>query len=242
MTAKNALIFGITGQDGAYLARFLIQRGYKVSGTSRGTDKELSNLKRLQIDDQVRIYVASVVDRAQVDEVIKAVQPSEVYYLAGQASVSLSFLKPDEAFSSITLGVLNVLEAIRSHHRTARFYHASSSEIFGDNATSSSEETPFRPLTPYGAAKAAATNLVDIYRAAYGMFACSGIAFNHESPLRPNNYVVKRIVNGVIDIVQKRSDRLHLGNCCIVRDWGWAPEFVECYWAMLQQKVPENFV
>jgi len=242
MIPKSALIFGITGQDGAYLAKFLLQRGYAVFGTSRDKSGKMSNLQHLQIDDKVQVHIVSVADSEEVREVVKYIHPSEIYYLAGQAQVSVSFAKPVEAFSSITIGTINVLEAIRSHCPDTKFYLASSSEIFGNNITPSSEETPFRPVTPYGAAKAAATNIVDIYRNAYGIFACSGIMFSHESPLRPENYVVKRIINGTIDIVEKRRNHLYLGNCSIVRDWGWAPEFVECFWKILQQETPQDFV
>ena len=242
MTAKCALIFGMTGQDGAYLAEFLLGRGYQVHGTSRTAAGTAGNLQRLKLQDRVRLHTVSPVVSAEVHDIVKAVQPTEIYYVAGQASVVVSFEDPVATFSSHVTGLLNVLEAMRAAKPDARLYSASSGQVFGDRPTPSAEDCPFNPCSPYGAAKVASMQMIKIYREVHGIFACAGITFNHESPLRPASYVPVRIVQGAFDIAQKRRTSVQLGNLHVVRDWGWAPEFVECFWLMLQQPVPEDFV
>ena len=169
--------------------------------------------------------------------------PDEVYFLSAQTSVGLSFELPAETVQSITLGTLNILEACRTAEKPFRLFHAGSSECFGDTGgLAANEQTPFQPRSPYAVAKAAAIWLVDNYRDNYGVFACSGILFNHESTLRPQKFVTQKIITAVKDISAGKSDRLLLGNIDISRDWGWAPEYVEAMWLMLQQRTPENFI
>jgi GDPmannose 4,6-dehydratase len=240
---RRALIFGITGQDGSYLAAELLGHGYEVHGTSRAAGGIAVNLERLGIADRVHVHQVPLLDHAKVAEVVRAVAPAEIYNLAGQSSVGQSFVQPVEAFTSHAVVALNILEAIRANRPQARFYNAASSEAFGDTGTMPADDAAsLRPWTPYGAAKAAAIHLVESYRRSFGLFACTGIMFNHESPLRPESFVTQRVVRGAIAIAQKRSGPLVLGNIEIVRDWGWAPDFVESMWLMLQQNEPEDFV
>lgn len=241
---RRALICGVTGQDGAYLAQLLLGKGYEVWGTSR--DAHMANASRLAalgIADRVRVVSMAPSDFRSVLATVLQVAPDEIYNLAGQSSVALSFDQPAEALESITLGALNLLEAIRLDGQGVRLYHASSSECFGDaGGNPATETTPFRPRSPYGVAKSSAHWLVANYREAYGLFACSGILFNHESPLRPKRFVTRKIVEGVCAIKAGRQDRLTLGRLDIARDWGWAPEFIEAMWLMLQQPVADDYV
>src|SRR5262249_28352451 len=241
--SRRALIFGITGQDGSYLAAELLTHGYAVHGTSRAAGSPAANLERLGIADEVHVHQIPLLDYANVANVVNAVTPTEIYNLAGQSSVGQSFVQPAEAFTSHAVVVLNILEAIRSIRPQTRFYNAGSSEALGDTGTTPADEAaPLRPWTPYGAAKAAAIHLVQSYRRSFGLFACTGIMFNHESPLRPENFVSQRVVRGAIAIAEKRGGPLALGNLEIVRDWGWAPDFVESMRLMLQRVEPEDFV
>ena len=240
---KRALICGVSGQDGAYLARLLMEKGYAVYGSSR--DAQMSsfrNLARLDILDKVNLESVAVNDFRSVLQALMKIQPDEIYNLAGQSSVGLSFQQPVETLESISVGTLNFLEAIRFAGRPIRFYNAGSSECFGDINNVADETTPFAPRSPYAVAKAAAFWEVANYREAYGLFACSGILFNHESPLRPERFVTKKIVAAACRIAAGRPEKLHLGNIAIRRDWGWAPEYVEAMWLMLQQDKPEDFV
>ncbi len=241
---RTALICGISGQDGAYLAQFLLQKGYRVIGTSR--DAQMSgfrNLSRLGIREQVELASMAVSDFRSVLQVLARFEPAEVYNLAGQSSVGLSFEQPVETLESISIGTLNLLEGIRFLDRDIRFYNAGSSECFGDTGDApASEQTPFRPRSPYAVAKAAAHWEVANYREAYGLFACSGILFNHESPLRPERFVTQKIVRAACRIARGSKERLTLGRLDIQRDWGWAPEYVEAMWQMLQQPQPKDFV
>ncbi len=244
MKKKTALIFGISGQDGSYLARLLLDRGYHVVGTSR--DAQISsfhNLGRLEIRDRVEVASASLVDFRSVLQVLKEYAPDEIYNLAGQSSVGLSFDQPVETFESISIGTLNLLEAIRFLGMDLRFYNAGSSECFGNtDGVPATEETPFRPRSPYAVAKAAAFWEVANYREAYGIFACSGILFNHESPLRPERFVTQKIVSAACRIAAGSGEKLRLGNISVRRDWGWAPEYVEAMWLMLQQDEPDDYI
>jgi GDPmannose 4,6-dehydratase len=241
--ASVALIFGITGQDGAYLTRHLLGHGYAVHGTSRAADHPRpTNLHRLAIADRVTMHAAAMQDFAAVLEVMRMVQPGEIYILAAQSSVGLSFEQPAETLESIAAGTLNVLEAVRQLKLECRIFHASSGECFGNTPSPATETTPFQPANPYAIAKAAATWLVENYRDAYGLFACSGLLFNHESPLRPLRFVTRKIVKGAIEIAHNRAEQLELGPLAIARDWGWAPEYVEAMRSMLQQDRPADFV
>jgi GDPmannose 4,6-dehydratase len=242
--SRTALIIGISGQDGAYLAARLLAKGYAVHGTSR--DKELANfanLKALGIFERVRLHSATVTDFRSVVQVIRETQPHEIYNLSAQSSVGLSFTQPVETLDSIIFGTVNLLEAIRFLGTEIRYYSASSSECFGVTPASGAvETTAFAPRSPYSIAKASAHWIVANYREAYGLHACSGLLFNHESPLRPARYVTQKIVRGAVAIAQHREEKLTLGNLAIARDWGWAGEFVEAMWLMLQQPAPEDFV
>lgn len=241
---KTAMICGISGQDGAYLARLLIGKGYRVVGTSR--DALISSfygLVKLGVRDKVEICSMALNDFRSVLQTLNRVVPDEVYNLAGQSSVGLSFEQPVETVESITIGTLNLLEGIRFTGKNIRLYNASSSECFGNSGDEPcSEISPFRPRSPYAVAKAAAFWQVANYREAYGLHACSGILFNHESSLRPERFVTQKIVRAAQRIAAGSSEKLVLGNLGIYRDWGWAPEYVEAMWRMLQQEVPADFV
>lgn len=244
MTQKTALICGISGQDGAYLAQLLLNKGYHVFGTSRDAQiSSFSNLTRLGIRDQVKVLSMSLNDFRSVLQVLKKVAPDEVYNLAGQSSVGLSFEQPVETLESIATGTLNLLEAIRFTEAPIKFYNAGSSECFGDHGDRPADEkTPFRPRSPYAVAKSTAFWEVANYREAYNLFACSGILFNHESPLRPQRFVTQKIVAAACRIAQSSTETLYLGNTNIRRDWGWAPEYVEAMYLMLQQDSPDDYV
>lgn len=241
---KKALICGISGQDGAYLAKLLLEKGYEVAGTSR--DAQMSsfrNLQRLGIREQVKLTSMSLTDFRSVLQVLNKTQPDEIYNLAGQSSVGLSFEQPVETLDSIATGTLNILEAIRFIGSPIKLYNAGSSECFGDTSDRSADEsTPFRPRSPYAVAKAAAFWEVANYREAYGLFACSGILYNHESPLRPERFVTQKIVAAACRIARGSKETLRLGNIAIKRDWGWAPEYVEPIYLMLQQEKPDDYV
>jgi GDPmannose 4,6-dehydratase len=241
---RVALIAGVTGQDGAYLARFLLGKGYVVHGTSRDAAlARLDGLIALGICDKVTLHSMSPTDFQSVAQVIEGVAPDEIYNLSGQSSVSLSFTQPAETLAGIALGTLNMLEALRRLRGRVRFYNAGSSECFGDTGTrAANEQTAFRPKSPYGVAKAAAISLVANYRESYGLFACSGILFNHESPLRPSRFVTRKISAAAARIGAGGRERLALGNLSIRRDWGWAPDYVEVMWKMLQCEQPNDFV
>ena len=240
----TALIIGVTGQDGAYLARHLLTLGYAVHGTSRDAEAhDKSNLRRLGLLDRLRLHSVAPTDFRSVMQCIGSVRPDEIYNLSGQSSVGLSFDQPGETLESIANGTLNVLEAVRLSGLPARIYNACSGECFGDvGGEAADEATAFRPLSPYATAKAAAFWLLANYRQAYGLHASSGILFNHESPLRPERFVTRKIVAAAVRIANGSTERLKLGNTAIRRDWGWAPDYVEAMHLMLQQPRPRDFV
>jgi GDPmannose 4,6-dehydratase len=239
-----ALVCGVSGQDGAYLARLLLGKGYEVVGTSRDAMvASFENLEFLKIRDRIRTVSMAVNDFHSVLDVIQRLCPDEIYNLAGQTSVRLSFEQPVEAVESITRGTLNILEAIRFLNRPTRFYNAGSSECFGDIESEAADEaTRFAPRSPYAVAKAAAHWLVHNYREAYGLWACTGILFNHESPLRPERFVTQKAVRAAARISRGSSEALELGDLTIRRDWGWSPDYVEAMWRMLQEERPDDFV
>ena len=241
---KVALVCGIHGQDGSYLARFLLQKGYVVFGTTRNVTKASSNnLQKLGISQLVTLLSMNPTDKKSVRDTLNICCADEVYYLAGQSSVGLSFDKPRETMESIVTATLNLLESCRLSEKTPRFYQAGSSECFGDTfGIPATEKTPFSPTSPYGVAKASAFWLVDNYRKSYDLFACTGILFNHESSLRPQTFVTQKVIAAANDIANGSSKTLTLGRLDIERDWGWAPEYVEAMWLMLQQDEPEDFV
>jgi GDPmannose 4,6-dehydratase len=240
----RALICGVNGQDGAYLARLLIDKGYEVWGTSRNSQTaSFGNLNRLGVRDAVTMRSMIPTDFRSVISVLYDSQPDELYFLASQSSVGLSFEQPAETLESVSMGALNLMEAIRILRRPVRFYNASSSECFGNvGSVAANEDTPFAPRSPYAVAKASAHWLVANYREAYGLFACSGILFNHESPLRAPQFVTSKIASAAARIARGAAERLKLGRLDVVRDWGWAPEYVEAMWLMLQKEAPRDFI
>lgn len=242
--SKRALICGISGQDGTYLAKLLLEKGYEVCGTSR--DAQMSafhNLAQLGIRHEIQLESMAPNDFRSVLKTLTKTKPDEVYNLAGQSSVALSFEQPVETLESVTVGTLNLLESIRFVERPIRFYNACSSECFGDTGELSADEhTLFRPRSPYAVAKSAAFWQTANYREAYGIYACSGILFNHDSPLRPERFVTQKVVLAANRIASGSRKRLQLGNLAIRRDWGWAPEYVEAMWLMLQQPTADDYV
>ena len=241
---RTAMICGVSGQDGAWLADFLLRKGYRVWGTSRDAQAgQFANLARLGIRDKVTLLSMDPKDFRSVYAGLRGSRPGEVYFLAGQSSVGLSFEQPVETMQSIALGTLNILEACRMMDYPVRLYHAGSSECFGDVGDAAADEsTALRPRSPYAVAKASAYWLVNNYREAYSLFACTGILFNHESPLRPKRFVTRKIVDAAVRIAAGSDETLTLGRLDIARDWGWAPEYVDAMWRMLQQPEPDDFV
>jgi GDPmannose 4,6-dehydratase len=242
--SKTALILGVSGQDGPYLAKLLLDKGYRVVGSSRDAQmSSFANLSLLGIKNQVQTESVSSTDFRSVLQVLKKVEPDEIYNLAGQSSVGLSFSQPMETYESISVGTLNLLEAIRMLELPVRFYSAGSSECFGNtDGERATEETPFRPRSPYAVAKAASFWQLANYREAYDLYACTGLLFNHESPLRPVRFVTQKIVHEACRIKAGLQDNMKLGNISVNRDWGWAPEYVEAMWLMMQQEKPEDFI
>ena len=240
----KALICGVSGQDGAYLARYLLSLGYEVVGTSRDAMvTSFSALERLGVRKQVTAVSMAINDFRSVLSTLERHEPDEIYNLAGQTSVGLSFEQPVETMDSIVGGTLNLLEAIRFTRRPIRFYNAGSSEAFGDTGGSAAtEDTSFQPRSPYAVAKASACWLVRNYREAYGLAACTGILFNHESSLRPERFVTRKIVNAARRISQGSQERLKLGNIDIQRDWGWAAEYVQAMHAMVAAGARRDYI
>ena len=244
MVAKKALINGISGQDGSYLAKLLLGKGYQVFGTAR--DAQVSpffNLVKLGIKQDVSLVSMALNDFRSVLQTLSKIKPDEIYNLAGQSSVGLSFEQPVETLESLAIGTLNLLEALRFLELPAKLYSAGSSECFGDTGGQEADETTaFYPRSPYAVAKATAHWEVSNYREAYNLFACTGILFNHESPLRPERFVTRKIISAACRIAGGSPEKLQLGNISIARDWGWAPEYVEAMWRMLQQDKPQDYV
>lgn len=241
---KIALINGISGQDGTYLAKFLLDKNYEVWGTSRDVQgSTFLNIQKLGIIDRINFLSMVPEDFRSVFVSLRKSSPDEVYYLAGQSSVGLSFDLPAETIQSNTIGTLNILEACRMLDKSPKIYFAGSSECFGDTPTRpASENTPFHPQSPYAVAKASSYWLVNNYREAYDLFASTGILFNHESPLRPDRFVTQKIIATARRIANGSKEILELGRLDIIRDWGWAPEYVEAMWLILQQEIPEDYV
>ncbi len=248
---KIALITGITGQDGSYLAEFLLRKGYIVHGIKRRTS--LFNTDRIdhlyqdphETDRKLILHYGDMTDSSSLVRVVQEVRPGEIYNLAAQSHVAVSFEEPEYTANSDALGTLRVLEAIRilGMDKNTRFYQASSSELYGRvQEVPQKETTPFYPRSPYAAAKLYAYWITVNYREAYGMFACNGILFNHESPVRGETFVTRKITRALARIKLGLQDCLHLGNLNALRDWGHARDFVEAQWLMLQQKEPEDFV
>jgi len=240
---RTAVICGVTGQDGAYLSELLLNKGYRVIGTSRDAEAaRTGNLRRLGIAERVPIVSTMLTDFRSVMQLLTRYEPDELYNLAGQSSVSLSFEQPVETLESIGQGTITLLEAIRFLSRPIRLYNAGSAECFGESPQPCNEDTPFRPRSPYAVAKATAHWALANYREAYGLHACTGILFNHESPLRSPRFVTQKIVSAACRIAAGKIDKLSLGNIEVERDWGWAPEYVVAMWQMLQQPEPQDLV
>jgi GDPmannose 4,6-dehydratase len=241
MDSKRALILGITGQDGAYLAALLLGKGYTVVGTSRAEDTW--RLKTLGILGKLTLARLELTDIAAVRELVARERPHEIYHLAAQSSVGLSFERPFETFEGIAVGTLRLLEAVSALKVEVRLFHAGSGDCFGDTGDAfADEEMPLAPASPYGAAKAAAQLAVASCREALGLHASTGILFPHESPLRGERFVTRKIVDAARSIAAGDKKRLRLGNVSVERDWGWAPEYVEAMWRMLQQDKPGDYV
>lgn len=241
---KTALIAGVTGQDGAYLSRHLLQLGYRVVGTSRDAQScDTRRLGRLGIANDIELVSLAPNDFRSVLKVLASIEPNEVYNLAGQTSVGLSFEQPVECMESIASATLNFLEVLRYLSLPARLFSAGSTECFGDTGGEPAcESTAFKPRSPYGVAKCTAFWQVANYRDAYGLFCCTGILGNHESPLRPKRFVTQKIIQGVKAIKLGQIRELRLGNLDIWRDWGWAPEYVAAMHLMLQAEKPQDYL
>jgi GDPmannose 4,6-dehydratase len=246
---KTALITGITGQDGSYLAELLLEKGYAVHGVVRRTSNLLrSRIEHLRRDENVYdkslfLHYGDLSDGTTLRRIFSEVRPGEIYHLAGQSHVGLSFEIPESTCEEVGMATLRLLEIARDQPEPVKFYHASSSEIFG-NATESpqTETTPFRPASPYGCAKAFATELVRVYRESYGLFVCNGIMYNHESPRRGENFVTRKITRAVARIARGLDQHLSLGSLESRRDWGRAQDYVVAMWLMLQRGTPDDYV
>jgi GDPmannose 4,6-dehydratase len=246
---KRALITGITGQDGSYLTELLLKKGYAVHGIVRRTSNLLrSRIEHLRGDQsiygrQLFLHYGDLSDGTTLRRIFARVQPAEVYHLAGQSHVGLSFEIPESTSEEIAMATLRLLEICRDQPQPVRFYHASSSEIFGTTAGSpQTEETPLRPTSPYGCAKAFATQLARVYRQAYGLFVCNGILYNHESPRRGENFVTRKIARAAARISRGLDTELVLGNTSTMRDWGHSQDYVVAMWLMLQHAEPDDYV
>jgi GDPmannose 4,6-dehydratase len=241
---KKALITGITGQDGAYLTKFLFDKGYVVYGAfRRSAVLNLSGLKYLGVDDKVSYLPLELLEFTNIYRAIEKIQPDEIYNLGAQSFVALSFEEPIFTADVTALGPLRILEAIRAVKPDTKFYQASSSEMFGKVQTiPQNEKTPFYPRSPYAASKLFAHWITVNYRESYGIFACSGVLFNHESPLRGLEFITRKVTYGIARIKNSLQDKVVLGNLDSKRDWGYAPEYVEAMWLMLQQKDPDDYV
>jgi len=247
--AKVALITGITGQDGSYLAEFLLEKGYAVHGVVRRTSNLLrSRIEHLRRDDgpyrdRFFLHYGDLTDGTTLRRIFAKVRPTELYHLAGQSHVGLSFEIPESTSEEIAMATLRLLEIARDQPRALRFYNASIFEIFGHaTETPQTEETPIRPATPYGCAKAFATQMARIYRQSYGLFVCNGILYNHESPRRGENFVTRKIARSAARIAHGLDQELELGNLAGRRDWGRAQDYVEAMWLMLQHDIPDDYV
>ena len=251
MKKKIALIFGVTGQDGSYLSSFLINKGYLVHGVKRRSSSlNTSRIDHIYQDPFERkrnffLHYGDVTDAISVSSLIKKIKPNEIYNLAAQSHVSVSFEVPEYTANADAIGALRILEAIKFHgfQRTTKFYQAGTSEMYGKvREVPQSEKTPFYPRSPYGVAKVYAHWITINYREAYNIFACNGILFNHESPVRGETFVTRKVVIGLCKIKLKKQKILYLGNINAKRDWGHAKDYVEAMWKMLQQKKPSDYV
>ena len=241
---KRALIFGVSGQDGSYLSHFLYGKGHDIYGTTRNIGKKnLNNLNKLGVLNKIKIIKCDTKNFKIVKKLIKKIKPQEIYYLCGQSSVTKSFTNPAEAFRSNTLGLLNILETIKEINNKIKVFNAVSGQFYENRKNNIyNEKSYIAPQSPYGVSKASSFWLTKIFREWYGIKCCSGILFNHESPLRSNEFVTKKIINHCKLIKKGKLKYLYLGNINIYRDWGWAPEYVEAMYLMLRQKQPKDLI
>lgn len=245
---KKALITGITGQDGSYLAEFLLSKGYQVHGIMRRASTfNTGRIDHILFDfhdpkAKLFLHFGDLSDAEQINKIIFNIKPSEVYHLAAQSHVRVSFDIPEYTGNVTALGTTRILEAIRSSGRKIKFYQASSSEMFGAALPPQSETTPFRPQSPYACAKLYSYWLTENYRDGYQIFACNGILFNHESPRRGETFVSRKVTRAVANILAGKQDKLYLGNLKAKRDWGYAPEYAQMMWLILQQEKPDDYV
>ena len=243
---KKALITGITGQDGSYLAELLLEKGYEVYGIQRRSSSfntaRINHLYDRPEHPNFSTFYGNLTDTGSIIKIINKVRPDEIYNLAAQSHVRVSFDIPEYTCNVDALGVLRILEAIKNLGFPVKFYQASSSEMFGTSLPPQSEKTPFHPRSPYACAKVFGYHTTRLYREAYGIFACNGILFNHESPRRGKTFVTHKITRGLARIKLGIDNKLYLGNLDSQRDWGYAKEYVECMWRMLQQKEPDDYI
>jgi len=241
---KRALIFGVSGQDGSYLSRFLISQKNQVYGTTRNNKKRnLKNLISLEIVNKIKIFKCDIKNFYQVKKIIQKIKPHKIFYLCGQSSVTRSYTNPAEAFKSNTLGLLNILKTVKESNRKIKVFNAVSGQIYGNRKKNIyNEKSYIEPQSPYGVSKASSFWLTKIFREWYGVKCCSGILFNHESPLRSDEFVTKKIINNCKLIKKGKLKYLYMGDINIYRDWGWAPEYVEAMYLMLKQKNPKDLV
>ncbi len=248
---KKALITGVNGQDGSYLAEFLFEKGYEVHGTKRrsstATTQRLKFLKDevtgTDLDYKIKLHHADVTDSSSINRLIDEIEPDEIYNLAAQSHVAVSFEEPEYTANTDALGCLRILEAIRRSRKKIKLYQASTSELFGGQEIEPyNENSPINPRSPYAAAKAYAYYIIKQYREAYGIFACNGILFNHESPRRGENFVSKKIINGLKQIEKGEIKKIKLGNLNASRDWGHAKDYVKSMWMILNYKIPDDWV
>ena len=245
---KRALITGITGQDGSYLAEFLLSKGYEVHGiVRRSSSFNRSRIDHLYVDPHLPdarffLHYGDLADSEQLTEIIYNIKPNEIYHLASQSHVRVSFDLSEYTGDITGLGTTRLLEAVRRSGIQTKFYQASSSEMFGSAPAPQNENTPFQPRSPYAAAKVYAYWMVRNYREGYNLFACNGILFNHESPRRGETFVTRKITRGIAQILAHKEKSIYLGNLSAKRDWGYAPEYVEVMWQMLQQETPDDYV
>ena len=240
----KSLIFGISGQDGSYLSHFLFGKGHDIYGTTRNIGKKnLNNLNKLGVLNKIKIIKCDAQNFKIVKKIIKKIKPQEIYYLCGQSSVTKSFTNPAETFKSNTLGLLNILEIVKEINNKIKVFNAVSGQFYENRKNNIyNEKSYIAPQSPYGVSKASSFWLTKIFREWYGIKCCSGILFNHESPLRSNEFVTKKIINHCKLIKKGKLKHLYLGNINIYRDWGWAPEYVEAMYLMLRQKHPKDLV
>jgi GDPmannose 4,6-dehydratase len=245
---KKALITGITGQDGSYLAEFLLFKGYEVHGIiRRASTFNTVRLNNIYVDPHEKgarlfLHYGDLTDSEQITNLIYNLKPDEIYHLGAQSHVRVSFDCPEFTSNVTGLGTTRILESIRRSKYEEKFYQASSSEMFGESTPPQNENTPFHPRSPYACAKAYAYWMTKNYRDGYGLFACNGILFNHESPRRGETFVTRKITRAIANIIEGKQDKLFLGNLEACRDWGFAPEYVEGMWKILQQSTPDDYV